>query len=203
MPWLLTNSHSGEFEVVWRFEDQELDRSIELWNGPKLSPEEIARLECARILIAWPDKKPLPDILSGSGYPQIFSEHARKVVDELEPDAHTFVRIRLVHETGEYEIEASYFLLVVHQKVSAVIKDKSDYKAMPLSITGGKFDSLRIGDNDKRTLDRAAIKGLHLFRDTNFGRRLFCSDAFKTMIEDLPGDIGFKTCLVAVAGLER
>ena len=197
MPWLLTAGYSDENQAVWRFQDDSILR-IPLWCGPTLSEEQREKLRNAQVSVTWKKRKALPEILSNNDYPQIVSSRVRRVVEEIEPDAHDFLPVKLVNAESGETFDGEFSLLVVSQRVRAVIKERSDYDTIALS-DGRTADLLETAEWSKRTLAPTPIANMHLFRDEHFVRALFCSDNLKHRLEAFEGDIHFNPCLVASA----
>lgn len=153
--------------------------------GEPLTPELLAH-KPDPYYIDPPDKGGLPDMFDAKQVWTV-SEKVKNIIEELEPDIHTFIPVEpIVRRSGR--TFGTYYLLYVSQVIDAVIIEESVFR------DGEGSAGFNVAPILTRTvLDGRLIEGKHLWRGgleklggggDPFGSYRFCSDELKRRLEE-------------------
>ena len=145
-----------------------------------------------QILVTAPKRGDMPDIFGGFNWSHVWvvSDKARRVIEDVEPDVHTFIPVNLRDETTG-EDYGRYYLVYVGQAIDAIVIEESDFHGGHGREGFEKRRYLSESPRDKRVLDEQLIAGRHLWRGgirkkggggDPFGFCLFCSDVLADRI---------------------
>jgi hypothetical protein len=130
----------------------------------------------------------MPEIF-GEGLVWTLKENVKRLIEELEPDVHVFIPVKL-RVRGSEKDWGQYFLLYPGQAIDAVVIDDTDFAEGKGRIGFAKSSTLSsFGDT---VLKSELINGRHLWRgargrlgqSTPFSNYLFCSDELASRIKE-------------------
>jgi hypothetical protein len=151
---------------------------------------ELLALKPDPYYIELPEKGGLPDMFDGKRVWTV-SEKVKKIIEELEPNVHTFIPVEPVSRHSKRTF-GTYYLLYVGQIIDAVIIEESEFRD----------GAGRAGFNEapvlsSAVLDGRLIAGKHLWRGglgklggggDPFARYRFCSDELKRRLQDVSAE---------------
>jgi hypothetical protein len=126
----------------------------------------------------WASQRPLPDYYTPAGFPCV-SPRMKTIIEEFEPDAHQFFRIKVVEEAGEQIAER--FLWVVCNLVDSVDREHTTFKLMH----GRTWTSNYLENGERVRIPNASLvysakqtESYHFWRDGHLrGGAIYASDA--------------------------
>ncbi len=158
--------------------------------GEPLTPELLA-LTPDPYFVQPPDRGGMPEIFGENVGVWAVNDQVKQIIEELEPNVHTFIPINL-RVRGRDVGYGQYYLLYAGQAVDAIVIDETDFrdghgraafeKSWVLSTLGGDT-----------VLDGRLIEGRHLWRGgigkwggggDPFASYLFCSDELAKRIKE-------------------
>lgn len=161
-----------------------------LSRGEPLTPDLLA-LTPNPVLIEPPEKGGMPDMFGRKTGNWFVSEKVRAIIENLEPDIHTFIPVNLRSAIDDGDLGV-YYILVIGQSVDAVVIDETSFRDGPGRAGFKKAPVLNtlVGDI---VLDGRLISGRHLWRGgkTKLGGQgdpfwdyQFCSDDLASILKE-------------------
>jgi hypothetical protein len=153
--------------------------------GEPLTPELLG-LKPDPYFIHLPERGDLPDMFDGKRVWTV-SEKVKTIIDDLEPNVHTFIPVEPVSKRSKRTF-GTYYLLYVGQAIDAVVIEESEFRDGP---GRAGFDEAPVLIS--AVLDGRLIAGKHLWRGgleklggggDPFGAYRFCSDELKRRLEE-------------------
>jgi hypothetical protein len=154
--------------------------------GEELTPGLLA-LKPDPYFVKGPAAGGMPEIF-GEGLVWTIKEDVKRIIEELEPDVHTFIPVRLRVRESDKDW-GQYFLLYPGQAIDAVVIDETDFAEGKGREGFAKSSTLSSFGNT--VLDSELIAGRHLWRGARgqlgrsvpFSNYLFCSDELAKRIK--------------------
>ncbi len=187
MPYFLQRSIYDKDSVPFQFEP---DFPVELLRPFALGKEfgkEILKTFPKTMVVSPRSGIKMPDILGWTNHPLFLSERVKNKIEELEPNTHLFLPIRVV-DRKRRRIHGLYYYVVLRQKL-----DPFDYEKTKFTHGFGLEAAKSSGWQGNWVPPRAAplflhkdkVAGLHLWRGTDETNRFvyFCSDELQDFIK--------------------
>jgi len=167
-----------------------------LARGEELTPELLA-LKPDPYFVKGPDKGSMPEIFGEHLGVWTVKENVKQIIEELEPDVHTFIPVNL-RVRGSEQDWGQYYLLYPGQAIDAIVIDETDFAEGKGRAGFGKLigstapvPSYTLSPFGNTVLDGALIAGRHLWRGARarlgqsipFFSYLFCSDELAEQIK--------------------
>jgi hypothetical protein len=151
-----------------------------LARGEPLTPE-LLNLKPDPYFVHRPDRGDMPEIFGENLHVWTVKSNVKQIIEELEPDIHTFIPVNL-RVIGSDRDCGQYYLLYPGQAIDAVVIDETDFSEG--KGRAGFAKSHTLSPFGVTTLDGRLIAGRHLWRGAwgRFGQSvpfsgyLFCSD---------------------------